>query len=484
VSQGTNDKPVNPRAVLLAASGATFMAFLDTTVVNVAFPQLRLSFPAVSLATLTWLVTGYSVLFAALMALAGRLADVTGRRRLFLWSVAGFTVASALSAAAPDFGTLVAARALQGACAAGMIPAALGLVLSTTAPQHRAAAVGAWSAAGSFAAAVGPALSAWLTAEISWRAIFAINIPVGLLVLWRAATSAPRDLPTGQALPDAVGTAAFTVGIAGIVIGLSEGSNWGWSSNSVLVSLVVGVFALAYALLRSRPGAAAEGRIPALELDLYRNRRFALAGLGSGFFAAAMYSWLLTGPLFLTAIWHYSVLKAGLAVTPGALSATLTSLYVGRRATPRIQGIAVLVGALTFCVVCAVMGGLLGEPTKFLEIWLPIGLFGGSAIGAVLTGLSTASATSVPPIRFSVGMGLTLTARQVGGSIGVAATAVLLSRTATDPAQPYLDVFWFGALTAAAAAVVGFALRQTPMAAPAPAASPAAQTVSAGESGS
>ncbi|MGV9331246.1 MFS transporter [Nocardia sp. NPDC003726] len=143
---------------LLIACGAAFIAFLDLSVVNIAFPSIARDYPGTATATLTWVVSGYAVAFAALLTPAGRLADALGRRRLFLGALAGFAVTSLLCALAPTAGWLIAGRVLQGGTAALMVPSALGLVLAATPREKMGAAIGAWSAAGGFAAVVGPAL--------------------------------------------------------------------------------------------------------------------------------------------------------------------------------------------------------------------------------------------------------------------------------------------------------------------------------------
>lgn len=443
----------NPGAVLLVASGATFLAFLDTTVVNIAFPQLQAAFHTVTLATLTWVVTGYGVPFAALLAPAGRLADVLGRRRLFLYAVAAFTLASLLSAIAGSFALLVAGRALQGAAAAGMIPAALGLVLAETPPERRTAAIGTWGAAGAFAATVGPALAGLVTSAGSWRYIFVLNLPVGAAMLVLTLRSVRPDVPARRPLPDPVGTLLLAAGIGAVVLAVSEGGDWGWSAPSVLGPLIGGVLATALGLLLSRRHPA-----PALETELWRSRRFTVANAASFVFGGAMYAWMLSGPLFLVTVWHYSVLKAGLAVTPGAVTSTIASLYLGKRATPAVQRRALVAGSLVFGAVSLLMAAYLADATRFLVLWLPAGLFGGAAIGATLTALSAASATSLPPLKFAAGTGLTLTARQVGGSLGVAVMAALLSVSHAAGAAHFTTVYVVCGAIALGAAAVGLLL--------------------------
>ena len=455
---------------MAVSAGATFLAFLDTTVVNVAFPALHQDFPTTSVADLTWTVSAYAVLFAALLTPAGRLADVLGRRRLLLGSMAGFVLASALSAAAPNIGVLIAARALQGFFAAGMIPAGLGVVLAEVPPERRVAAVGVWGAAGSLAAAAGPSLGGVLIEYTSWRSVFLINVPIGLYLVFIGLRGIRKDVPSGHQLPDIVGTVALTTGIALFVLGLTKGENWGWTDGRTLGALFVGAALVAGALLRSASHPA-----PAVEMSLWQSRTFAMANLTSLLAGTAMFAWLLSGPLFLTTVWHYSILKAGLAVTPGALTSAVAALAIGRRADPRAQRRVITASMLVFASVALWMYGALGVEREFLAVWLPAGLLGGAALGATLTGLSTAAATSVPLTRFATGIGLNTTGRQVGGAIGVAATAALLARSGLLGPDGFLDVFLFSAVTAVVAALasVGIYART---ASPAPASPAPAST--------
>ncbi|MGW6705428.1 DHA2 family efflux MFS transporter permease subunit [Streptomyces sp. NPDC054956] len=440
--------------VLGLASAVTFLAFLDATVVNVAFPDLRRAFPEVSPARLTWVVSAYAVLFAALLTAAGRLADTLGRRTLFLGSAFAFTLTSLAASAAPTAGLLIVARALQGAAAAGMIPAALGLVLAHTPPARRAAALGAWSAAGGLAAAIGPSVGGLLVEWWDWRAIFLVNVPLGLAVCFAAARVIPREPRTGRRLPDPVGTVALAAGIGAVVAGLSQGSEWGWTDPKVLVLVICGALSGVLALHRSRSHPA-----PAVDRDLWRDRLFARANIGALLFGGAMYAWLLTGPSYLIDRWNYSVLQAGFGVTPGAVLAMAGALVVGRRVPARLQWAAVTVGSLLFAANALLLWGWAGDSTSYAQIFLPAGLLGGLGIGVVVTALSTVASAGLPPQRFAAGTGLLMTARQLGGALGVAATAALLTGAGTGTGDHWRGVFLLTALTALGSAVAGCTMR-------------------------
>jgi EmrB/QacA subfamily drug resistance transporter len=450
---------VRPGVVLLTAAGATFLAFLDTTVVNIAFPALQRDFPDSSLADLSWVLTGYAVLFAALLTPAGRLADVTGRRRMFGISVALFVLTSLLVALAPNAALLIAARILQGGAAAGMIPAALGLVLANTPPDKRAAAVGLWAAAGSLAAATGPGLGGLLIDAFGWRAVFLINVPLGLALLWLTAGRLPADEPSGRRRPDPIGTVMVTAGIAAGVLGLTQGGTWGWTDARTLACAAAAFALVPLALWRS-----ARHPAPAVETDLWRNRVFASASVAALTFGMAMYAFLLLVPIYLTEVWDYSILRAGLAVSPGALTAAIAAVLAGR-APARTRGATLIGAALLYAAVAFWMYATLGAEPRYAAIFLPANLISGAAVGAIMTVLSAASAASLPAQRFAGGTGMLNTARQVGGALGIAAMAAILTVRASAGPDALLEVMLFCGLAALVTAGVGPFLRdRTPAA--------------------
>lgn len=430
------DTPSRSGRILLLTAAATFMAFLDTTVVNVAFPALHSSFPHEALTNLTWVVTSYAVFFAALLTPVGRFADVLGRRQMFLGSLALFTAASLACALAPSVSYLIAFRAVQGIGAAGMIPSALGLVLAETPPDKRAAAIGLWGAAGSMAAAAGPALGGVLVSELSWRWAFLPNVPVGLVALVVGARLLPKRPGTGGGLPDLLGTVVITVGIGAGVIGLTKGGDWGWRSGQTWGWIAGGLVLVAYSVLRSRRQA-----VPVIDTELWGSRMFVAANLTSFFIGAGLFVWFLSGPLYLVTIWHYSILRAGLAVTPGAIASAITAITVGRKVKPQNQRPIVAGGLLIFFALSIWAYLVLGSKPMFLAVWLPYGMLGGAVLGAALTSVTTAAAISVHPIKFASGTGLNTAARQVGGAIGVAAMAAVFAAHNLGHPQAYLDAF-------------------------------------------
>src|SRR4051794_15256701 len=310
--------------VLAVAAGAAFLALLDTTVANLAVADVQPDFAGGAVNGATWIITIYAVTFAALLAPAGRVADVVGRRSLLLAGVGGFTLLSLLCALAPSLPALLIARALQGAAAAAMIPASLAVVLSDTPPERRAAAIGAWSAAGALAAAAGPALGGILVDQIGWRAVFVINVPVGVAILIGA-----RQIPAGGGkggLPDALGTLLLGAGIGAVALGISQGSQWGWSDPRTLVAIAGGVLAAAAAIRRSLHHPR-----PALETKLWRSRRFATANLASLLYGAALFPWMLVRVLLQVTLWDYSPLQARLGMAPGAIRPAVGPLPASHR---------------------------------------------------------------------------------------------------------------------------------------------------------
>jgi EmrB/QacA subfamily drug resistance transporter len=444
-------------AVLAIASGAAFLAMLDATVANLAVADLHSDFPAVAIGDLSWVITIYAIAFAALLAPGGRFADLLGRRALLAGGAFVFTTMSLVAAVAPSFEILLVARGLQGAGAAAMIPASLAVILADTPPERRAAAIGAWSAAGALAAAAGPTIGGALVDAAGWRAVFLVTVPAGIALL-----AATRLLPVSgeraegaarATMPDLLGTLLLAAGVGGLALGVSRGAAWGWGDLRTLVAIAGGLVGLAVVLVRSRTHPA-----PAVEVGLWRSRTFALANLASLIYGAVLFSWLLVGVLFLTQVWGYTPLETGLAMTPGAVAAALVALGCGplvARSGPRpvvLAGVATLAAAGVWVVLAV------EDAPAFVALWLPVGTLVGVGMGAIATGMSSAAALSVAPAQFAAGVGLNQAARAVGGALGVAAMATILRGTDPAAAASYLGVYELCIVLLGATAVVSWGL--------------------------
>ncbi|MGW4051422.1 DHA2 family efflux MFS transporter permease subunit [Streptomyces sp. NPDC004779] len=451
-------------ALLLACAG-TFLSFLDATVTNLAVPPIAADFD-VSLTTVSWVSTAYVIPFAALLAPAGPLADAVGRARLFLVGVAVFTASSLLIAAAPNLPVLLGARAVQGLAAALLVPASLGLVLAEIPAERRRTAIGLWSAAGGLAAAAGPALGGLLVEALDWRALFCLNLPVGVWVLARGRKLTAGESRTGRG-PDLAGGLLLALCVGAAVYALTRGPDRGWTSAHVLTTAGVAVLAGAATVVR-----ALRHERPALRLDLLRSRTFAVASGVSLAYGAALFSTMLLGVLFLTDAWGYSTLEAGLAMSPAALATALVATGVGRLPVPLAPRTLVAAGSALIATTTASLALLIDTEPHFWSLWLPTGTVMGVGVGMATVGISSAAALSVAPRHFAAATGMVMAARQVGGGLGIAATAVIIAEVASAGAEPYAAVYAFATAVNLAAAAGGLALRTatppTSASAPAP----------------
>src|SRR3954454_2450849 len=252
-----------PRRTFAMISIGVFASLLDLFIVNIAFPDLHRDFPGSDLTQLSWVLNGYAIVFAALLVPAGRLVDLYGRRRGYVAGLALFTLASAACAVAPSVGFLVAARVVQGAGAAILTPSSLGVVLPGFAPRARPAVIAACAAVGAVGAAAGPLLGGLLV-QASWRWVFLVNIPLGLVSLWYAArhVEESRD-PAARGLPDLVGTATLMVGIRALTLAVVRGRVWGWGGAATTLTFATAAAFVAVTVVRS-----ARHPVPVLELPM------------------------------------------------------------------------------------------------------------------------------------------------------------------------------------------------------------------------
>jgi EmrB/QacA subfamily drug resistance transporter len=448
--------------VFVVVSIGVFMSSLDLFIVNIAFPDLQRDFAGTSLAGLSWVLSAYAIVFAALLVPAGRIADRVGRRRAFLGGLAAFTAASALCAIAPSVPTLVAARVLQAAGGAFLLPTSLGLLLPEFPPERRATAVGLWGAVGGVAAALGPPIGGLLV-EASWRWVFLVNLPIGLAALW-AASSVLHEVRESQdsPRPDLVGAGVLAIGIGALALGIVKGSDWGWGSPEI-----VGSFAAAALLVAAFAWRSAHHPAPVIEPAILRVRSFAVANVASALFFAAFGAMLLTNVTFLTAVWGYSTLTAGLALAPGPVMAAIFSAPAGRLSDRFGQRAVAIPGGLLCAVSFTWLIWRVGPTPAYAADFLPGWLVGGAGVGLSISSLASAAAASLPPQRFATGTGVFGMSRQIGTALGIAVTVAILSgASAADPMGAFDSAWTVMAVISLAVAGVAIALGRVRVAIP------------------
>ena len=311
------------------------MASIDATVVGIALPAIGREFGA-SLGTLQWVVTAYTLTLAGLLLFAGSLADKYGRKRIFLLGIVWFAVASALCGVAPNASVLIAARAFQGIGAALLTPGSLAIIEASFRPDDRGRAIGAWSGLSGVGTAIGPFIGGWLIEAVSWRLIFAINLPLAAIVTvvaWRRVPESRDPDATGKV--DVIGGALVTLGLVGLTYGLIEGPSRGWSSPGPLVALVGGAGLLAAFLAWERRVAA-----PMLTLSLFRSAQFDAANVVTFVVYAALGGALFLLPIQLQQVCGYTPLQAGISLLPVTIIMLLLSARSGALAArigPRLQ---------------------------------------------------------------------------------------------------------------------------------------------------
>jgi EmrB/QacA subfamily drug resistance transporter len=323
------------RWVLLATILGSAIAAIDSTVVGIALPTIGREFDA-PLASLQWVVTAYLMTLAGLLLVGGGLGDRYGRRRVFVVGVVWFAVASLLCGLAPDVGTLIAARALQGIGGALLIPGSLAILQASFAPEDRGRAIGAWSGLGGVATALGPFVGGWLVQSVSWRLIFFLNLPLAALVVLLARRHVPetRD-PAATGRLDVAGGALVTVALVGLTYGLVEGPGRGWGSRWVLASLASAVVVGTLFVLRER--VAPE---PILPLGVFRSRQFSGTNLVTFVVYGALGGALFLLPVQLQQVSGYTPLQSGVSMLPLTVLMLLLSARSGalaERIGPRWQ---------------------------------------------------------------------------------------------------------------------------------------------------
>ncbi len=397
---------------------ALFMIMLDNTVVNVALPSIQKDLGA-SISGLEWTINGYTLSFAVLLATGGRLGDIFGRRRMFLFGVVIFALSSATAGFAPDATSLVLSRIVQGVGAALMMPATLSIITNAFPADERGKALGMWAGVSALALAVGPVLGGFLTEQVSWRAIFFLNIPVaiGAVVAALFAVRESRDTTVGREV-DYAGVAVLTGTLTALVLALVEGNNWGWDS-APIVALLIGavVGAIAFVAIELRV------KVPMVEFRFFSDRNFLGAVVVALIVSFAMLGVFFFLALYMQDILGYSPLEAGVRFLPSTLMIVTVAPIAGRlsdRFGPRwlIAGGLAIVAASLFS-----FSGIAVDST-YLDL-LPGFMLLGIGIAMTMSPMTTAAMNAVSVDKAGIASGVLSMFRMVGGSLGVAVTGAI-----------------------------------------------------------
>ncbi|CAM4002436.1 MFS transporter [Smaragdicoccus niigatensis] len=405
---------------IIAICTAAFLAFLDTTIVNVSFPNIAEHFPDASRSDLSWVLDAYFIVIAAFLVPAGELADRLGRKRVFLAALAGFIVTSVLCAIAPSWEFLVGARVLQGVAAAVIAPVSLALLLPEFSIEKRSAGVGIWGAASALAAASGPPLGGLIVDVADWRWIFLVNIPIGIgiYLLGRSALVESSDASTH--LPDFIGIVATAGGLGALALGIVEGETWGWGSPRIIGSFVAAAIFLAVLVYR-----CATHPQPVINPALLKVQSFRRGSIGTFFFAVAFFSMILGNILFLTSVWQYSVLTAGLAVVPGPLASTFIAVPAGKLADKYGHRVVIVPGAIIYALGLVVLRTTDAVP-DYLGTWLPGQILIGIGIGLAFPTLGAASVRDLTATEFGSATAVNSAFRQFGAVVGTAVVIAII----------------------------------------------------------
>ena len=440
-----------------------FMVVLDIAIVNVALPSIKVDL-GFSQENLQWVISAYALMFGGFLLLGGRAADLLGRRRLFVAGLIVFSAASLVSGLAWSDEALIAARAVQGLGAAIITPAALSILMTTFAEgRERNAALGVWGAVGAFGAVAGVLLGGILTDLLSWEWIFYINVPVGLvaLALTPLLLNESRDAQVKSF--DVPGAVLVTSGLVTLVFGITQASDYGWTSLATL-----GLFTAAGVLLASFVAWEARAKEPLMPFSIFRIRTVSAANLAGLVLGTVTFSMFLMLTLYMQQVLGYSPLKTGVAYLAVAGTAivwsTVAAQVVNRIGVkPTIAtGMTLLTVGLLYFTQVSVGGSYVGD-------LLPGFLIIGAGLGFSFVPISIAALAGVGSSEAGLASGLFNTSQQIGGALGIAALSTVATSTTTDEvatgtALPYAltdgfeTAFIWGAVVAALGIVVALVL--------------------------
>ena len=414
---------VNPWIVTIAVMLATFMEVLDTTVVNVSLPHIASSMAATT-EEATWALTSYLVANAIVLPMTGWLASRFGRKRLLMLSTAGFTLASFLCGIAPNLAALVIFRIIQGATGGALQPLSQAVLLESFKPEERGRAMGFWGLGIVVAPILGPVVGGWLTENYSWRWVFYINLPFGVLSLFMTNMFVfdPPYLKRENKGIDFWGMGMLVVGIGALQYVLDKGQTEDWfESNTISVlSVIAGVTLIALVIHQLR------SKNPIIDLRVFKHRSYAVGVFLMTVVGFVLYGSLVLLPVMLQSLFNYSSLEAGKAMAPRGVGSLLLMPIVGVL-TSKLDPRKLLVGGLIIGGVTLIWLGQLNLNAGYWDIIWPQFLQG-AGMALLFVPLTTVSMASIERDRMGYATSLFNLMRNIGGSVGIAITSTILQR--------------------------------------------------------
>jgi EmrB/QacA subfamily drug resistance transporter len=405
-----------------AVAFGLFMIMLDNTIVNVALPSIQRDL-GIGISELEWVFNGYALTFGVLMLTGGKLADMLGRRRIFIVGLIVFTVASLFCGLATSAGWLIGARVVQGVGSALMNPATLSIVTATFPPRQRGMAIGIWAGVAAMALAIGPLVGGLITQHWGWNWIFFINVPVGVLaiIVTRLVVNESRDMSADQRL-DLPGLLSSGIGLFALTYGLIEANTYGWTSARIFGLFVVAAVGLAtFVLLELHQ------RAPMLDLSLFKNGTFAGANSVMLLVGLSMFGVFFYNSLFIQNILGYSAVQTGATFLPMTVLIILVAPIAGKY-SDRVGSRWLMGGGMVLLALSLFLFSRLDASSDFWDL-LPGLLVGGFGMAIVMTPTTAAAMGSVPVDKAGVGSAVLNSMRQVGGALGIAVLGAIVAES-------------------------------------------------------
>ncbi|UOE43606.1 DHA2 family efflux MFS transporter permease subunit [Agromyces larvae] len=433
---------------IVAASLPMFMATLDNLVITNALPVMRVDLDA-SIEELQWFVNAFTLSFAALILAAAALGDRIGRRTVFLAGIGVFTAASALVALSTEPWMVIAARAVQGVGAAGIMPLSLTLLAGSVPARLRPAAIGIWGGVAGLGVALGPLIGGAVVEGWNWQAIFWLNVPIGVIAIPLALAALPNSLGARLRI-DVPGVLLAGLGVLGLVFGIVRGNDAGWDSAEVLGSLIAGAV-----LLVAFVGWEQRAAAPLLPLRLFRDRGFSAANVVGLAFSFGMFGAVFILIQFLQVVQGATPLEAGVQTMPWTLAPMVVAPLAGALAS-RVGTRALMVTGLALQTVALVWIALTMAPDVAYGTLVAPFIFAGVGMGLVFAPMSTAVLAGMPEADHAKASGTNSTLREVGVALGIAAlTAVFTGAGGELTPTGYVDAAVPAVLVGAGALAVG-----------------------------